>query len=237
MDQFNLLSLIFLVYLFVLFPRAALRSARVVRQTVEAGVPLPRTRVLLSTLFTLLVTFMMAWVNAQAMGRDLWAVDWSLRNIALGVVAFIVLLGAIPLSRRLRTPEELRRQLLNGIVPRNNQEMGLFTLAAIGAGIAEEAAYRGVAVWLLTLVFGAPIPAILMSTMAFAVAHAVQGGKSMAIVAGVALLFHGLVTLTGTLVIAMIVHAAYDIVAGIAARKKADELERSAGQQPGANVP
>ena len=40
--RLDIASLIFLVVLFVLTPRAALRSARVMRQAREAGAPIPR---------------------------------------------------------------------------------------------------------------------------------------------------------------------------------------------------
>ena len=50
----------------------------------------------------------------------------------------------------------------------------------------------------------------------------------MAMIFGVAIVFHLLVYLTNTLVIAMVVHAVYDVVAAYAAGKLAKALEASA---------
>jgi membrane protease YdiL (CAAX protease family) len=231
MDRLNIVSFIFLVVLFVLAPRAALRSARMLRQMQAGGEPLPRGRLVLSTMFSLSVLWALSAINAEAMGRGLFAV-WHLgaREILIGVAGFGVLLAAIPLSRWGRTPQEERRRLVYGMAPRDTRELTLFALMAVMAGVAEEAAYRGVAVWILAPIFGSVAPAILLSAMAFAVAHAVQGGRAMAIVFGVALVFHAMVQLTGTLVVAMVVHTVYDIVAGYVAGRRAQRL--LAGEAP-----
>ena len=225
METLNLVSFIFLVVLFVLTPRGALRSARWLRQAMADGTPIPRTRIALSTMFALAVLWVLSVINAAAMGRSLFTVDGlGAREIGIGGAAFILLLGAIPLARAIRTPEEDRRLLLYSLAPRNPREMALFSAISIMAGVAEEAAYRGIAVWILTPIMGNIVAAMFLSAMAFSVAHAVQGGKSMALVFAVAAIFHALVYFTGTLVIAMVVHAAYDIVAGYLAGQRANAL-------------
>lgn len=218
MERLNLISFIFLVVVFVLMPRAALRSARYLRTARATGVPIPRTRIALSTMFSLIVLGALAAINAEALGRIPFDVSGvGARDALLGVAAFALLLGAIPLSRRLHTPEERRHKLANSLAPRTPAEYGVFALIAVLAGLAEELAYRGVAVWILTPIFGSAMPAVFLAAMAFAVSHAVQGGKAMTVVFAIALIFHALVWLTGTLVIAMAVHVAYDLVAGHAA--------------------
>ncbi len=225
METLNLISFIFLVVLFVLMPRGALRSARMLRQSVSAGVPIPRMRIALSTMFALVVIWVISVINASALGRSLFVTGAiGAREVGIGVAAFVLLLGAIPLARAIRTPEEDRRRLLNGMAPRDAKEFAVFVVLAIMAGVAEEAAYRGVAIWILAPVMGNVFVAMLLSAMAFAVAHAVQGGKSMALIFAVAMVFHALVYFTGTLVIAMVVHTAYDIVAGYVAGKRAKAL-------------
>ncbi len=236
MERLNLASFIFLVVLFVLMPRAALRSARQLRQAQGEGKPLPRLRIMLSTMFSLAILWFLAAMNAVGMGSDLFAVPtigW--REVGIGVAGLALLLAAIPISRAIRTPEEERRQLLFGIAPRDGREYAVFAVLAVMAGIAEEAAYRGVAVWTLTPIFGGPGPAIFLSAMAFAVVHAVQGGKAMAIIFGIALVLQGIVQFTGTLVIAMIVHAIYDLVAGAVAMRRVKEL--AAAEPPGNGGP
>lgn len=243
MDRLNIISFIFLVVLFVLTPRAALRSARMLRQVHDAGTPIPRRRLALSTMFALSMIWAISQINAQMFGRNLFSVSGvGVREVGLGVAALALLLAAIPLSQRMRSLDETRKQLLYSLAPRTRGEMAVFALVAVMAGVAEESAYRGVAVWVLTPILGHIIPAMLLSAMAFAVAHAVQGGKTMALVFVTAAVLHALVYLTGTLVIAMVVHAAYDIVAGSAASKRArtilaerpatPESERTASSEP-----
>src|SRR5581483_7850654 len=96
MDRLNLVSFIFLVVLFVLAPRAALRSARLLRELQTGGQPLPRRRMVLSTMFSLSVLWALSAINADAMGRGLFAV-WRLgpRELVAGVAGFAVLLAAI----------------------------------------------------------------------------------------------------------------------------------------------
>jgi len=226
MERLDFASLIFLVVLFVLMPRAALRTARQLRQAQADGNVPPRARIAISTMFALTVLWLISALNASAMGTGLfWAANVGLGDVGLGVLAFALLLLAIPLSRAIRSPEEERRRLIMSIAPRNAREFAIFALVAVMAGIAEEAAYRGVAVWILTPIVGNIVPAMFLSAMAFAVAHAVQGGKAVLIVFGVAMVLHALVYLTNTLVIAMLVHTAYDLVAGFAAGRRAKALE------------
>ena len=222
----NIASLIFLVVLFVLMPRAALRTARQLRQAQADGTVPPRARMAISTMFALTVLWLISALNAGAMGSGLfWVANVGLGDVGLGVLAFALLLLAIPISRAIRSPEEERRRLVVSIAPRNAREFAIYALVAVMAGIAEESAYRGVAVWILTPIIGNIVPAMLLSATAFAVAHAVQGGKAIVVVFGVAIILHALVCLTNTLVIAMLVHTAYDLVAGYAAGRRAQALD------------
>jgi len=63
---------------------------------------------------------------------------------------------------------------------------------------------------------------------AFAVAHSLQGWKSVAVILGFAFLMHALVAVTGSLVPAMAVHLVYDLAAGIAIARQAVSLDRAA---------
>jgi membrane protease YdiL (CAAX protease family) len=221
----NIAALVFLVVLFVIMPRMALRSARQMRQALADGAPLPRLRMALSTLFALSVLWFLSQMNALMLGRSLFAVGAiGMREIGIGLIGLAVLLLAIPLSRAMRDPSDERKRLVHALAPRDAKEYAVFVVIAIAAGIAEEAAYRGVALWILQPVFGSLAPAVLLSAMSFSVTHAVQGSRAMIIVFAIALVFHAMVYLTNTLVIAMVVHAVYDCIAGMAAAKRAREL-------------
>jgi membrane protease YdiL (CAAX protease family) len=95
------------------------------------------------------------------------------------------------------------------------------------AGLAEEAAYRGVLVSILSYSLGSFEAACLISATIFALSHAMQGWKSGIIIFGMALSMHALASFTGTLVIGMVVHAVYDVCAVIIAawRIKTDQVD------------
>jgi membrane protease YdiL (CAAX protease family) len=97
---------------------------------------------------------------------------------------------------------------------------------AVGAGVAEETAYRGVGMALLASSTGSAWIAAAIMSLAFGIAHITQEWKSVWIVVVMAALMHALVAFTGTLVVAMAVHAAYDIAAGVIGSREARRLAR-----------
>jgi membrane protease YdiL (CAAX protease family) len=98
-------------------------------------------------------------------------------------------------------------------------------VVSLAAGIAEETAYRGVLVVLLASVTASFVVAALLSAAAFAIVHYPQGAKSVGWVFAIGLVMQALVSATGTLYVAMGVHAVYDVTAAIraAGRIKAEE--------------
>jgi hypothetical protein len=64
-----------------------------------------------------------------------------------------------------------------------------------------------------------------VSALAFAVAHAAQGWKSGVTIFAIALAMHGHVAYTRTLVLAMLVHVAYDLVVGTSVARTAREYD------------
>ena len=89
--------------------------------------------------------------------------------------------------------------------------------AAVLAGIAEEAAYRGVGWQVLSWTLGdRSIVAMWILSVAFALAHRVQGWAAMVGIGVMAVLMHLLVWRTETLLVAIAVHVAYDVLVGLA---------------------
>jgi len=134
---------------------------------------------------------------------------WLLAGAFL--VTAIVLLA--PEWRR-RVQIRDRRVLLAS--PMNRREHVLWVAVSALAGVSEEITYRGVLYLLLVQVTGSPVAAVGLAALAFAVGHAVQGGRAAAIVFAIALGFHRLVLVTGSLAPAIAVHALYDTIAGFA---------------------
>jgi len=90
-----------------------------------------------------------------------------------------------------------------------------YVLVCIVAGTAEEFIYRGVMTELLQSLIGMAIVTIVIMSISFAAAHAMQGLRSVIGIFVIALACHALVWLAQSLVPIMIVHFAYDLTAGV----------------------
>lgn len=228
MIQFpNTPSLLFLGYLLVLLPLAAKRSAAAINR-VEATSAAPSREVIWrSACIQLVFLFVLAWFAGSSFGFEIFAIGAiGVREIGLASGAFLLILALRSLLRMTRTPEEQRNLGIYRRAPRTNRELAWFSLASILAGVAEEAAYRGVGWSILTYSLGNAWLAAAILSIAFALAHWSQGRKSGIAILCIALIFHGLVALTHTLVLALVVHATYDLIAGHAIRRQALEYDR-----------
>ena len=216
----DLMAVLFVVYVLVLLPRASWRSARVLRgEPAHPGAdprPLPsRERILLSTCVSLLVLGVFAWVTALSRDWDLfWFEDLGARDLLAGGVVLAVMLLLRALLVASRDDAERRTLRAHAWMPRTPREGLLFVLTCLLAGVCEELAYRGMLFILLEPYLGT-LPTVLVCSTAFALGHLTQERKSVVVIFVIALLLHALVEFTGrTLVVAMIVHAVYDLFAG-----------------------
>ncbi len=66
--------------------------------------------------------------------------------------------------------------------------------------------------------------ALALSVLSFALAHAIQGVKSVLAIAGIAAAFHVLVFVSGSLYVGMFVHFLYDVIAGFTYAQFARDL-------------
>ncbi|MGH7654328.1 MAG: CPBP family glutamic-type intramembrane protease [Gemmatimonadaceae bacterium] len=217
MHAIGISSAAYLIFLMALMPALAFKSARAFNAPPDAAgrrpVP-PRSTMYLNSLAMLVVLLAVAWFVARTFAYDLFAVP------ALGARAWLA--GACALgfqcamqyvSNVIRTPEERRTMPVLRMMPRSASERALYSVVAVAAGVAEEAAYRGVLTSILWHALGVGWLAAVVSAVAFAASHAVQGWKSMAVIFVMACSMQLLVSYTGTLVIAMAVHAMYDLLA------------------------
>jgi membrane protease YdiL (CAAX protease family) len=101
-------------------------------------------------------------------------------------------------------------------LPQAPNEMGMWIFISLSAGFVEEIVYRGVLFGVLFYSLGIWWAAAILCAVSFALAHVTQGWKSAAIIFFFSVAFQGLVWFTGTLYVAMAVHALYDIIAGFA---------------------
>ena len=209
------LGWLFIFVIGVLMPAAVVRSSR--RSTPQATGPQKVARRLRNVLI-LVGLAAAALIVARRDDIVLFpAFEWTTRVVALSIG---VLVGVVALAEGLlmaRSLDQRRELWARQVIPRNNAERIVWIISAIVAGATEEIIFRGVFFALLAAVTGSIAAAALLSAIVFALAHFRQGWKSMVFIALTALLFQWLVTYSGSLVPAIIVHAIYNIARGMRA--------------------
>jgi membrane protease YdiL (CAAX protease family) len=138
-------------------------------------------------------------------------------GIAMYVAAIVVMR---PLWRR--TVLE-RARIVHLLVADTKEERAWWILVSLLAGIGEEITWRGVQTALLVPLVGSYWIAAALSGVSFALAHAMQGWRSMLGIFVFAIVFQLVVVASGSLYVAMAVHVAYDITAGLAYGRLARE--------------
>lgn len=217
------LGLLFLLFFLVLVPWGAYRSRAVLEQTPG----LPRLgyfrNVVGQQLLFLVVAVLAAWQEAVPLrvGR----LDPAALAAALGVLAGGVLL-ARPYWLR-KVAEGDRRLAL--FAPRTPEERRWWVAVSLAAGISEEIVWRGVLVTLLWWLTGSWLAGALISSVMFGVSHALQGWTSAALIGVVAMGMTLFVRWADGLLLAAVIHAGYDVVAGFAYGKMLAEGGRNDG--------
>jgi membrane protease YdiL (CAAX protease family) len=136
---------------------------------------------------------------------------------ASAITAGVAMYAAMVLLMRPRWRKavEKRAPAVHLFMPENAMERGWWIAVSFLAGIGEEITWRGVQAALLGALTESFWIAALFSAASFGVMHIIQGWKSALIIAGIAMGFHFLVWLAGSLYVAMVVHVLYDLTAGI----------------------
>jgi membrane protease YdiL (CAAX protease family) len=203
------------IYVFligVLLPMLCVRSYF----ALKAGGRFPRKPAYFkNTLISLGVILALAIATWRSFGLPIFpAYTIRLRDIAIGVGAIVALVLAMYPRWKYKVTHS--REDVFRRVPQATGEMGWWFAVSVTAGLAEEFAYRGVLFGVL--VRGIPNwwAAALLCALSFALAHAIQGWSGVAIIFVMSIIFQGVVLFTGTLYVAMAVHALYDILAGFA---------------------
>lgn len=227
-------AIAYLAFVVVLLPIAAVRTrllvggeavAKPVRDGEAASAQGPwRSRLLSRSVLLQVVLLGTSLFVARNHGIFLWpSARVRARDLIAGVVALVVLSLIGMLSWRIRSPEERRHMWIRHIIPRTPAQWALWLAASAAAGVSEETTYRGVLVVLLSSATASFVVGAVLSASVFALVHYPQGTKSVALVFTIALILQAVVSVTGALYVAMVVHALYDMLAGVrAARRFAD---------------
>lgn len=208
--KINLVGWFHLVYFGIVVPLAAVLEARKFRRK-----PLPDRLKNFKGMAVTLISFgvislvcaFFNWINLFPRAMPPWPA------VLAGLVMY---LAAVATMRPYwRAAVQKRARAVHLYMPTNATERGWWIIVAILAGVIEEITWRGVQTALAVNFFGSVWLGILFCVVSFAIAHAVQGWKSAAIISVFAVGFHTLVWLSGSLYVAMAVHILYDVTAGI----------------------
>jgi membrane protease YdiL (CAAX protease family) len=129
---------------------------------------------------------------------------WSAATYGAGV-------AVLALGRLLHLPET---PMVRHLIPATGLEKLAFAGLSLTAGFAEELVYRGFLLWALTRASGSLAFGVIGSSVVFGIMHAYQdmSGAARAAVLGAVLAMP--VLATGSLIPAMVAHAAVDLTSG-----------------------
>lgn len=212
MDLVGPVGWTFLLLVTVWLPYAAVRSAMRVRQSARK----PSRRAFLTSFFVsqALMTGT-ALLAAQREGLELFPLyRFQVWHLWLAVAFIAPTLGTLPIRWEWQGEEGKRSSLWR--LPQTWSDLSWWAAVSLMAGVGEEIVYRGTMFQLWQRVFnGAWWPAALLCSAVFALAHTVQGWRSVAVIAFLAVANHLIVLWTGDLYTAMAVHVLYDFLAGV----------------------
>lgn len=144
------------------------------------------------------------------------ASGWQWLAVGLGVAASVsAIWQMVAVLGSPKKLEEARDQIgnLNDMVPRSTGERRLFGVVAVTAGVCEEILYRGVLLATLTPLVGT-WQAVVLSSAIFGLAHSYQGFAGIGKTALVGLAMALLTVTSGSLFVAMLLHAVIDLTSG-----------------------
>ena len=138
--------------------------------------------------------------------------------VTIGVGVFVMLAQVIYLetvSRNADALMKIKKQMgaLTHLAPQTRAEKRLFSMVAITAGVCEEILYRGLLLAALVSLLGT-WPAVAISSLIFGLGHAYQGISGIAKTGLVGLVLAWLTVSSGSLFIAILLHAAIDLASG-----------------------
>lgn len=191
-------------------PVLAFKSAR---RLGDGPLPVSRRHFFIQTIVIQVILAGVAVIAARQTGVPIAVMPPS-RAAPWLIAAGLVLFGALLLRWRWASRSSASKNRLYSILPRTQREFPSYLALCLAAGIGEELVYRGMLFAILAYLTGSVIAAVLIASLVFALAHALQGWRGMFAIFLIALAMHGLVLFSKSLLPAMAAHALYDAIAG-----------------------
>jgi membrane protease YdiL (CAAX protease family) len=178
---------------------------------------------------------MVTMLAARTMDITLLGRQWGNPLIWMAVAAYMALLTVRLRGAWTKLSDE-RKQKARILLPDDPSLMRLWVGITALAAISEECAYRGLAYQLLRGLGWDVALALLVCVTTFAVGHMTQGWRGVLGTFVLALVFHGLVFLTGSLYLAIAFHAAYNLIVGVIAMPILSEFAKKQDLAQGAGA-
>ncbi|MEM9301348.1 MAG: CPBP family intramembrane glutamic endopeptidase [Pseudomonadota bacterium] len=203
-----MLALPFLIFVGILIPALGWLGLRHAASA-DSG-PLPGARAMavqLAVVQTLVAGLaLIAWAGADVELAWIGDISPTAALVAVGALALFVGLAALEARRPLGARDRLRAELRKA-----SAKDPVWIGVTLYAGVVEEFAYRGVLVLVLAGLIG-PWAAFAASAVLFALGHLSGGWRAALLGVPFALAMHIVVTISGGLLLAILVHAAYDLI-------------------------
>jgi membrane protease YdiL (CAAX protease family) len=159
---------------------------------------------------------------------------------ALGaaLVAGYLALVLVPIRALIADPQRLvrfaaRQTKMDPLAPRTTDEQRRFAVLAVTAGLCEEFLYRGFALWYFTSLAGS-VAGFALAAVLFGLGHLYLGRMHVVRTTIVGAVFGLLVTGTGSLWVAIVLHVAMDLIGGAVGGRafRAAEQHAATGATP-----
>ncbi len=219
----TLFTLIILLLLAVAFPLLGVRDYRLLLRRTSEGVADARVKFYKGVLvfhwpltIGLLAWWLLSGNSLESIG--LIPVADGRQWVTIGVGVFVILAQVVYLATVARNADKLTAikeqmgELLN-LAPQTRTENRLFDMVSITAGVCEEILYRGLLLATLVSLVGT-WPAVAITSLIFGLGHAYQGISGIAKTGLVGLVLALFTVSSGSLYIAIVLHAVIDLTSG-----------------------
>ena len=207
----------------MVFPLLGVRDYRLLLRRTSEGVADARVKFYKGYLkwqwpltIGLLAWWLLSGNSLESMGLIPVADGWPWTAIGVGVFAILAqVIYLATVSRNADGLAQIKEQMgeLSCLAPQTRTENRLFDMVSITAGVCEEILYRGLLLATLVSLVGT-WPAVAITSLIFGLGHAYQGISGIAKTGLVGLVLALFTVSSGSLYIAIVLHAVIDLTSG-----------------------